>query len=487
MIYGAAAHDLEILRGLAAFGLGVIECVGKADAVKRVLRNAVDEQWRLDADDLVKGRHDVIDMVELRARSGVGLDLGGPTHRHRIAGAAEVRGEKLRAFVWSASSPPPTGVIHVVGLGRPQNVQPTDFVQCGEVLRNGRRDVVLREQLADRAVLAFRRRSVIAPDVQDQRVVTVAEPVHLVDEPADLSIDVLRVAGRNLHQTALKRLLAFGDAVPRGKRRISWRELRVLRYPALCLGTCEHPLSIQIPAVVEFALILVRPLLHNVMWAVNSAARPVHEERLVLPERLVTAKPADGIIGQVLRQVIALFGSLGRMHDGRVAYEVRFVLRGLASEEAVEVFKAVAGRPIFEGAGGGGLLGGCVVPLAPSSGSVAVIAQNLRTGRAALRHHAWIAIPVIGEFRNLSIADAVMIAPGQQRRARRRTHRGRVKAVIRHAGLANAVKGGCVDLAAEGTRQPRAGIVDQDYQDVWCALSQAALRRLWTVDGLLHG
>src|SRR6516165_8173525 len=53
MIYGAAAHDLEILRGLAAFGLGVIECVGKADAIKRVLRNAVDEQWRLDTDDLV--------------------------------------------------------------------------------------------------------------------------------------------------------------------------------------------------------------------------------------------------------------------------------------------------------------------------------------------------------------------------------------------------------------------------------------------------
>src|SRR6516225_4407394 len=114
------------MSGIAAFGLAVIECVGKADAVQRVLRNAVDEQWRLDADDLVNGRHDVIDMVELRARSGVGLDLGGPTHRHRIAGAAEVRGEELRAFVWRASSPRPTGVILVVGLGRPQNVQPAE-------------------------------------------------------------------------------------------------------------------------------------------------------------------------------------------------------------------------------------------------------------------------------------------------------------------------------------------------------------------------
>src|SRR6516164_11686297 len=80
-----------------------------------------------------------------------------------------------------------------------------------------------------------------------------------------------------------------------------------------------------------------------------------------------------------------------------------------------------------------------------------------------------------------------MIAPGQQRRARRRAHRGRVKAVVGHAGLADALEGGCVDLTAEGGRQPRAGIVDQDYEDVWRALSQTALRRLWTVHGLLHG
>ena len=50
----------------------------------------------------------------------------------------------------------------------------------------GGRNAVLRQQLADRAVLTFRRGAVVAPDVEDQRVVAVAELLDFIDEPADL-------------------------------------------------------------------------------------------------------------------------------------------------------------------------------------------------------------------------------------------------------------------------------------------------------------
>ena len=37
----------------------------------------------------------------------------------------------------------------------------------------------------------FRRRTVVAPDVKDQRVIAIAELVDLVDNPPDLNIHVL--------------------------------------------------------------------------------------------------------------------------------------------------------------------------------------------------------------------------------------------------------------------------------------------------------
>ena len=68
MVDGAAAHDLEVLRAQPALGLRVVEGVGEADAVDRILRDAVDHARRRDADDLVDRRHDVVAVVELRAR-----------------------------------------------------------------------------------------------------------------------------------------------------------------------------------------------------------------------------------------------------------------------------------------------------------------------------------------------------------------------------------------------------------------------------------
>src|SRR5271157_1852581 len=203
-----------------------------------------------------------------------------------------MRGKELRPFVRRAASPGPAGVILVVGLGRTEHVEAAKRIERLDVHRDGGRNAILREHLADGAVLAFRRGSVVSPDVEDQGVVSIAEAIDFIDEPADMVVRVFGIAGGYLHQPALEWLLILGNAVPGGKRIRSRCELSVRGNPAHLLGALEDPLTVVVPAVVELALILVSPSLHDVVGAVNGAARPVHEEWLVRFEGFVLAQPA---------------------------------------------------------------------------------------------------------------------------------------------------------------------------------------------------
>ena len=163
----------------------------------------------------------------------------------------------------------------------------------------GRRNAVLRQQFGDGAVLSFGRRSVVTPDVEEERVVRVAQPIQLIDDAADLDVTVFGEPGSHLHQPALKRSLVLGDVVPRLHSLVTVGELTVLWDPAFFLGALEYPLPVVIPAVVELAGVAVGPLLHDVVRAVQAAAGPVHEERPIGLQRLVIAQPVDRVVGQV--------------------------------------------------------------------------------------------------------------------------------------------------------------------------------------------
>ena len=155
-----------------------------------------------------------------------------------------------------------------------------------------------------------------------------------------------------------------------------------------------------------------------------------------------------------------------RQDARRVAHQVRLVLRGLAGEKAVEILEAEAGRPVLERTGRGGLHRRCVVPLAPGARRVAVILQHLSHQRTAAGDHAGIAVPIVRQFRDLPVADPMMIAPGQQRRPGGRTHRRGVEAVVRDPFVNNAIHRRGLDLATERGRQGGAGVVDQHDENV---------------------
>jgi hypothetical protein len=139
---------------------------------------------------------------------------------------------------------------------------------------------------------------------------------------------------------------------------------------------------------------------------------PADEERLVGRESFVFTQPADRVAGKVFAQMIIIVATRSMMmfDVGGISDELRFVLGRFPREKAVEVLETVAGGPVIEGTGGGGLLGRGIVPLPPRSGAVAVVLKHLGDGGAALRDDAQVSIPVIRQLTDLTVTDTVVVA-----------------------------------------------------------------------------
>ena len=169
-----------------------------------------------------------------------------------------------------------------------------------------------------------------------------------------------------------------------------------------------------------------------------------------------------------------------------VAHHLRLILRGLAGEEAVEVLEAVAGRPVVERPLARDLFLGRVVPLAPGAGVVAVVLEHFGDGRRGLRDGAAETVEVVGQRGDLAVADARVVAAGQQRRPRGRAHGRGVKAVEGDTHLRHAIERRRVDLAAVGRGRARPHVVHQDDEDVRRAVGQPLRLDAFLVDGILH-
>ena len=165
------------------------------------------------------------------------------------------------------------------------------------------------------------------------------------------------------------------------------------------------------------------------MRGVGGAGREVDEERLVGHQRLLLADPADRLVGHVLGEVVALLRGLALLHRRRAFVDRRIPLVGLAADEAVEVLEsAAAGGPLVEGPQRARLPDRHLVALAELRRRVAIELERHRERRLVLRQHRGVA-----GRRGRDLADAahvhrMVIPPGEQRLARGRAERGRVKA-----------------------------------------------------------
>ena len=193
----------------------------------------------------------------------------------------------------------------------------------------------------------------------------------------------------------------------------------------------EGPLAQRVPAVVEPALVLVRPLGRHVVRRVGGAGREVGEEGLVGHQRLLLADPVDRPVGHVLGEVVALLGRAVGFHGHRAVVDRRRVLVRLAADEAVEVLEAAAARgPGVERAHRAGLPDRDLVALAELGGRVAVQLQRLGQRRRRVRADRAVAGRRGRDLRDPAHADRVVVAARQQRLPGRRAERRRVEAVV---------------------------------------------------------
>ena len=179
-------------------------------------------------------------------------------------------------------------------------------------------------------------RAVVADDVVDEGVVEDLEVGEGVDEATDVVVGVLQEPGVDLHLPGQHRLHLVGHVVPRRDLGMPGGQLGVRRDDAQLLLAGEGALALHIPAIIESTDIAVGPFLRDVVRCVGRPRGEVDEERLVRHQGLLLADPADGPVGQILGQVVALLGRRRRLDRRRAVVEGRFPLVVLAADEPVE-------------------------------------------------------------------------------------------------------------------------------------------------------
>ena len=116
----------------------------------------------------------------------------------------------------------------------------------------------LVERAGDRALHAG---AVVAPHVEDQRVLQIAHLIDRVQQPPNVPVGVLRVAGEHLHLPRVELLLGVRERVPGREQIRPFGQLGVFGDDAKFLLALERLLAQLVPTLVELAPVLVRPLL----------------------------------------------------------------------------------------------------------------------------------------------------------------------------------------------------------------------------------
>src|SRR5215203_4431586 len=126
----------------------------------------------------------------------------------------------------------------------------------------------------------------------------------------------------------------------------------------------DDALAQRVPPVVEQPAVALNPLRRRVVRGVTRTGGEVQEERLLTVGVAQVAQVLDGVIDEILGEVVTLGGRARRLHGVVVAVERRDELMRLAAVEAVPAVEAAPDRPAAAVGGHVGLVVGREVPLA---------------------------------------------------------------------------------------------------------------------------
>ena len=147
----------------------------------------------------------------------------------------------------------------------------------------------------------------------------------------------------------------------------------------------------------------------------------IDKEWLVRNKRLLLADPADGLVGHVRHEVVALFRRRFRL-DGCCAFVDRGIpLVRFAADKSVKIFEASAAcRPGIERPRTARLPHRHLVTLAELRGRISVQLQRLGDRRGRVGQHRRISRRTGGDFGDTAHADGMMVAAGEKRLTCRR-------------------------------------------------------------------
>ncbi len=355
-------------------------------------------------------------------------------------------------------SPPPRVV--VVGLVAAQLVDP------GQVQVDVLVATLGEAEFADRAVGAGLAGGAVVGHQHHDGVVGLARLLQGVEHPADLRVGVGEEPREQLHHPGVEAPVTGGEAVP--LRYVGGR-VRKLGPPGhdaqadLALERVAPPL---VPPAVESAAVRVAPLRGNVVRGVGGPQRQPQQERavgLVAPE---LAEPGDGLVGQVLGEVVALVRCPGRVHVRVVADEFGRPVVGVPAQEPVVVLEALGQRPVVEGPRRRPLVTRGEVPLAHAERGVAVRPQDLGHRAGLVGDPALVAGEVHGQVRQHPHPHPVVVAAGEQARPGGRADGGGVEIGEPDATGGQPVDGRGGDVRAVAAELSEPGVVEHHHHDV---------------------
>lgn len=172
------------------------------------------------------------------------------------------------------------------------------------------------------------------------------------------------------------------------------------------------------------------------------------------------------MVDQVCGQVVAVLRCRGRVNVVIVVSQFGVELVGFGAEKSVEAVEALLQRPVVEGACGGGVLDGVEVPLADGAGGVMIGAEQFGDGGGAAGDAGALVWEAAVEVGDGAHADGVRVAPGEQRGAGGRAHRGDVEVGEAQPAGGERVDVGGGDGRAVAAEVRVAEIVQQDDHDV---------------------
>ena len=339
-----------------------------------------------------------------------------------------------------------------------------------DVALGGRQNL---EVLGTAGVLALPGRPVVGGE-QHQRVVPLAQLLERGSQPPEVLVDVVHHGGEHLHVAGEHLFLGGGQLVP-GRDVVAFlgiagRQRCISVEDAQLDLAVEAALADLVPAGVVGPPVLLDVGLLGLEWSVDRPVRQVQEERLVGPGRLLLAHHPDGLVGDVVGEVVVVGVLVGANHAVVADQPVGVVEVGEPVEETVVVVEAPLERPRVPGAHQVGVF--AQVPLAHHEGGVAPRPQYLSHRGAVLGELGGVAgIAGVG-VAHVAHPHVVVVEPGEQRRPGGRAHGIDVEVQVAQPFGRHLVDVGGVDLRAVAPQVGEAQIVQQHHHDVgrpfWC-------------------